>query len=65
MVHNKLEVGDYIYDSTMDIYGVVKKINDEHNIYVEYEEYGSGLYCVNPNCKDFDHSLSLIKRNNI
>jgi hypothetical protein len=62
MSYNKLEINDYVYDSDMEVYGKVKNNQDIHNIIVEYEEYGGGLYCMDPNCEEFDPNLKLIKR---
>jgi len=61
MLYNQLEIGDDVYDPDMDAYGIVKEISDIHNVFVEYnDESGSGLYCLDPTCKDFDPSLKLI-----
>jgi len=59
---DELGVGDYVYDSSMDCYGIVRNISDIHNVFVEYEDDGSGLYCLDYNCKEFDTSLKLIKK---
>ena len=59
---DELGVGDYVYDSSMDCYGIVKNVSDIHNVFVEYEDGGSGLYCLDYNCKEFDPSLKLIKK---
>jgi len=60
---DELKVDDYVYDSSMNCYGIVKDISDMHNVFVEYEDCGgSGLYCLDYNCKEFDPSLKLIKK---
>jgi len=56
-----MKISDYVYDSELDIYGVVKEIKDIHNIIIEYEEGGSGLYCLDPSCDEYDISLKIIK----
>jgi len=66
MLYNKLDIGDYVFDPDMNEhgeYGIVREIHDIHNVFVEYEnEGGSGLYCLDPACEDFDPSLKLIKK---
>jgi hypothetical protein len=62
MLYNKLRVGDNVYDPDMDAYGIVKQIPDIHNIFVEYDDGGSGLYCLDPKCEDFDPSLKIVKK---
>ena len=61
MFYNKLKIGDYVYDSTFDAYGIIKEHKDIHNIFVEYDNGGSGLYCMDPTCEEFDHNLKIIK----
>ena len=65
MLYNKLKVGDRVYDPSMESHGIVKDIPDIHNVYVEYDEHsGGGLYCMDPECEDFDPSLKLINMEN-
>jgi len=61
MFYNQLKIGDSVYDKYFDAYGIVKKLDDIHNVFVEYENGGSGLYCLDPNCEEFDPELKLIK----
>jgi len=62
MFYNKLEIGDHVYDKFFDAYGTVKKMDDIHNVFVEYENGGSGLYCLDSNCDEYDGALKLIKQ---
>ena len=60
---DELNIGDYVYDSDLVCYGIVKNISDIHNVFVEYDDCGgSGLYCLDYNCKEFGSSLKLIKK---
>ena len=62
MLYNKLKVGDIVHDPDMEVHGIVREIEDIHNVFVEYNGGGSGLYCMDPACEDYDPSLKLIKR---
>jgi len=54
MLYNKLKIKDYVYDPGLNVYGIVKEIDDIHNVFIEYEDGGSGLYCLDPSCDEFD-----------
>lgn len=56
----EIKKGDRIYDSRMDVFGVVKEADDIHNVFVEFEPDGSGLYCLDPSCSEYDSSLKLV-----
>lgn len=62
MLYKELEIGDYVYDPFMNAYGLVKVVEDIHNILVEYDDGGGGLYCMDPTCEEFDPSLKIIKK---
>ena len=62
MIYNQLKPGDFVYDSDMDEYGIVKEIEDIHNVFVSYENEGSGLYCLDPSCEEYDGNLKIIKK---
>lgn len=50
-----MKPGDFIYDEVDNDYGIIKEIDEDlHNVYIVYEEGGSALYCLNPDCKDND-----------
>lgn len=34
--------------------GTVKECKDIHNVFVQYVNGASGLYCLDPNCDDYD-----------
>lgn len=36
------------------IKGEVKQCYDIHNVFVVYNKGGSGFYCLDENCKDYD-----------
>ena len=55
-------MGDIVHDPDMEAHGIVREIEDIHNVFVEYNGGGSGLYCMDPACEDYDPSLKLIKR---
>ncbi len=57
-----MKVGDYVYDSDFDVYGIVEDISDIHNVFVRYsDDRGTGLYCIDLECNDYDPSLKIIK----
>jgi hypothetical protein len=62
MLYKELEIGDYVYDPEMEAYGYVEHIEDIHNIIVEFDDGGKGIYCLDPKCSLFDNSLKIIKR---
>jgi len=62
MLYDQLKFGDYIFDPFMDSYGKVISIDDIHNVFVEYDGGGGGLYCLDPECEDYDgDNLKIIK----
>ena len=34
--------------------GVVEKYYDKHNVFVKFKNGGSGLYCLDEDCEDYD-----------
>jgi hypothetical protein len=54
------EAGEVPYEEGMRVYdndgniGAIDKIIDAHNIHVKYDLGGSGLHCVDKNCKEYD-----------
>lgn len=62
LLYNELEKGDYVYDPDMEAYGIVEHIQDIHNVIVQYDDGGKGMYCLDPKCELFDPSLKIIKR---
>jgi hypothetical protein len=57
-----MEIGDCIYDSEFDVYGIVEDVSDIHNIFVKYlDDRGTGLYCTDLECNEYDSSLKIIK----
>ena len=52
-----IKVGDKIYDSNLKSEGFIINCDDFHNIVVEYFNGGSGLYCLDYKCNDYDDSL--------
>jgi len=51
-----MKLGDFVYDKDDDVYGIIKEMDDElHNVYVIFEnDEGSALYCLNPECEEYD-----------
>ena len=43
-------VGLRVYDKDFKCHGIVKDCSDIHNVHVEYEGGGSGLYCMKTPC---------------
>jgi len=41
--------------------GIVSKIEDKHNVYVEYGNGDFGIYCLDENCKERHESDVLYK----
>ena len=39
---------------TDGIIGTIKQSFDLHNVWVVYDVGGSGFYCIDKNCKDYD-----------
>lgn len=37
-----------------DFTGLVTSCSDIHNVYVDYGDGGSGLYCLDKNCENYD-----------
>jgi hypothetical protein len=56
---SELKTDMAVYDKNGN-YGIIKNINDEHNIIVKFNNApgkigctgGYGFYCINPECKD-------------
>ena len=44
-------IGTKVVDTDGDT-GVIKNVISIHNVYVEYDNGGSGLYCLDDNCKE-------------
>jgi len=63
MFYNKLKIGTAVYDEFFRAHGHVIDNKDIHNVLVEYEDGGSGLYCLDKKCEEFDPDLTLIKGN--
>jgi hypothetical protein len=55
-------MGSVVYDEFFGVHGHIIDNKDIHNILVEYEDGGSGLYCLDKKCEEFDPDLKL-KRN--
>jgi len=62
MFYNKLKIGTVVYDEFFEVYGKIIDKKDIHNILVEYEDGGSGLYCLDKKCEEFDTDLKIIKK---
>lgn len=61
-----MKVGDYLYDEIENVYGIIKDIDENlHNVYVVYDENdGSGLYCLNPECEEYEGDfVKIIEKN--
>jgi hypothetical protein len=61
MLYNKLKKGTIVFDKFFSVYGKIVDNKDIHNILVEYEDGGSGLYCLKKKCEDFDSDLIIMK----
>jgi hypothetical protein len=61
VLFNELCIGDYVYDKSMEVYGKVMDNRDIHNVIIEYDSGGGGLYCLDEDCEDYDENLYLIK----
>ena len=48
-----LKIGLYVIDEKGFI-GVVTEINDRHNVHVNLDNGGSGIYCMEPECEYYD-----------
>lgn len=48
-----VKVGDTVKDSDGTV-GKVIESSDSHNIFVQFDNGGSGLYCVVPTCNHYD-----------
>jgi len=59
MYYNRLKIGGLVYDEFFGVYGHIIDNKDIHNILVEYEDGGSGLYCLDKRCKDFDPDIKM------
>ena len=60
----ELKVGIQVQDSD-SIKGIVSDIKDIHNVYVLYGKggvSGSGLYCLDKNCNDYDPLFQIQKK---
>ena len=54
-------MGGVVYDEFFGVYGHIIDNKDIHNILVEYDDGGRGLYCLNKKCEEFDPDLKIIK----
>jgi len=61
MFYNKLKIGRVVYDEFFGVYGKIVDNRDIHNILVEYDDGGRGLYCLNKKCGEFDPDLKIIR----
>jgi len=61
MFYNRLKIGARVYDEFFRVYGKVVDKKDVHNVLVEYDDGGSGLYCLDKKCKEFDPDLKIKK----
>lgn len=41
------------------IIGIITECLDLHNIEVDYDNGGKGLYCIDPDCPEYDGLLAL------
>ena len=48
-----IQVGGKVVDDDGYI-GVVIEASDPHNIFVKYDNGGSGYYCIVPSCAEYD-----------
>jgi len=62
MIFNKLKIGAAVYDEFFKVYGHVVDVKDIHNVLIEYDDGGSGLYCLKKKCKEFDPDLKIMKK---
>lgn len=49
LTRESIKIGIHVIDSHGNK-GIVKTADDIHNIFVEYYNGGSGLYCIDPDC---------------
>ena len=49
----KIKVHDRVRDGE-GYTGIVVKVEDRHNIYVEYDGGGQGIYCLVKKCEGYD-----------
>ena len=55
MLYNKLKIGMQVYDADTVVYGIVDELDDIHNVYIKFDDYGGGgLYCLDPSCDEYD-----------
>ena len=47
-----IKKGDIVRDKNGDV-GKVTNAKDTHNIYVDFPNGGSGLYCINKDCEEY------------
>jgi hypothetical protein len=53
LTFENIEVGMRVIDQD-DHIGTIKECEDIHNILVEYENGGSGFYCLDEKCEEYD-----------
>ena len=58
---NDCKINLPVFDNTLKLKGIITECTDIHNVCIEYyNNSGSGLYCLDENCKDYDNDLFLI-----
>jgi hypothetical protein len=50
----EFKIGDKVKDEEGHI-GTVIECDDIHNIFVQFDDGGSGLFCIDRTCKEFSH----------
>ena len=56
LLYADLKIGMQVMDEDGDI-GIIKECFDAHNILVEFQNGGTGFYCLAPNCEDGSENL--------
>jgi hypothetical protein len=55
VLYNNIVIGMLVQDSDIEFgIGIIKECNDIHNVFVEFVNGASGLYCLDENCDDYD-----------
>ena len=53
LLYADVKVGMVVIDADGDD-GIITEIEDSHNVWVNYGCNGSGVFCMDKDCKDFD-----------
>ncbi len=51
LIPEDIVIGTRVVDTSGDT-GEIKNVISIHNVYIEYDNGGSGLYCLDDTCKD-------------